>query len=269
MIGLGKQLFGGRGLHHAAQVHDHHTVGQMPHHAQIMADEQIGEIQFFSQRDEQVQYLRLDGYIECRNRFIADQEIGFHGERARDADTCALATGELMGEAARQRRIKPDALHHLGNVGRFVFAADQSVHHGRLADDVLHAVTGVQRGIRVLENHLHFELHGTLFRRRHRSDILAAPASFTACLRMQAHHHPAECGFSAARFADQPYDLAFAYRQVDPVDRVYRFLTQVRTQGSRQLAGHIEFFLEALGNLFQLQQRCAHAVSSAAVSICG
>ena len=47
--------------------------------------------------------LRICAWIEtssAAHRLIADQELGLHGQRARDADALALAAGELMRIAA-------------------------------------------------------------------------------------------------------------------------------------------------------------------------
>ena len=56
-----------------------------------MADEPVGESQFVAQAHEQVQHLRLDRYVERGHRFVADQQLRPHRERAGDADPGALA----------------------------------------------------------------------------------------------------------------------------------------------------------------------------------
>ena len=69
-----------------------------------------------AQVHEQVQHLRLDRDVERRHRFVAHQELGLDGQRARDADACALAARELVRVAAREARIEPDPLQQLRDV---------------------------------------------------------------------------------------------------------------------------------------------------------
>ncbi|MNL54267.1 hypothetical protein D3C87_1775860 [compost metagenome] len=59
-----EEQVGGRGFHHMAQIHHHHPVGDVVHHAQIVADEDVGEAELFLEVVEQIEHLRLDGDIE-------------------------------------------------------------------------------------------------------------------------------------------------------------------------------------------------------------
>ena len=123
-----------RRLHDAAEVHDHDAVGEVAHHAEVVADEEIGEAELLAQADEQVQHLRLDRDVERGDRLVADQEARLHRERAGDADAAALPAGELVREAPREARVEADALHDLGDVGIALARLDEAVHHRRLAD---------------------------------------------------------------------------------------------------------------------------------------
>ena len=76
------------------------AVGDMLDHAEIVADEQVGEVELPAQLHEQVEHLRLDRDVERGDRLVADQELGLHRERAGDADAGALAAGELVRIAA-------------------------------------------------------------------------------------------------------------------------------------------------------------------------
>ena len=76
----------------------------------------IGELEVAAQLHEQVEHLRLDRDVERRDRFVADQELRLHRERARDADAGALAAGELVRIAVAIARIEPDAAQHLVDI---------------------------------------------------------------------------------------------------------------------------------------------------------
>ena len=47
-------------LHHLAKIHHHDPIADVADHVQIVADEDIGQVEFRLQIDEQVQHLRLD-----------------------------------------------------------------------------------------------------------------------------------------------------------------------------------------------------------------
>src|SRR5690606_32631640 len=79
------------------------------HHAKVMADEQIGQIQVFAQIHEKVENLRLNGDVQCGNGLVADQHGRLDSECARDSDTLALPAAELVRIALSQRRIQPSA----------------------------------------------------------------------------------------------------------------------------------------------------------------
>ena len=51
-------------------------VAQVLDHAEVVADEQIGEAELAAQVHEQVEHLRLDRDVERRHRLVADQEAG-------------------------------------------------------------------------------------------------------------------------------------------------------------------------------------------------
>ena len=92
-----------RRLDHAAEVHHHDAVGEVTHHAEVMADEEIREPEALAQRHEKVQHLRLHRDVKRRDGFVADQQLGLDGERAGDADARALPARELVRVASRER----------------------------------------------------------------------------------------------------------------------------------------------------------------------
>ena len=61
-----------------------------------MGDEQIGDAPFPLDALQQVDDLCLDGYIQRRDRLIADDELGVKGQGTGNGDTLTLSAGELM-----------------------------------------------------------------------------------------------------------------------------------------------------------------------------
>ena len=132
----------------------------MAHHAQVMADEQVGQAERLAQLHEQVEHLGLDGHVERRHGLVADQKTGLDSQRPGNAHAGALAARELVGEAVGQGRIQAHAAQLLTHPLVALGAAHQAVHRGRLAHKLGNAQARVERGERVLEDHLHLQPGG-------------------------------------------------------------------------------------------------------------
>src|SRR6476659_2001145 len=254
VVGRGVDLRRGTRFHYAPQVHDHDPVGDVADHAQVVADEQVRELQLLAQPDEEVQHLRLDRDVEGRDRLVADQESWVHRERACDADAAALPPGELVREAAHEARVHADPLQRLRDEVGAARAGHEAVHHGRLAHDVEDAKPRVERGERILEHHLHRQALGP----RSAALVLGvgapAPQALAFAGLQDARDHAPERALAAARFAHQAHDLALAHRQAHAVDRMHRALRDVRAEPTRHAAGKVQLVLEALGDASQLEE---------------
>ena len=93
-------------------------------------------------------------HVERGHRLVADDHVGAQREGARDADALPLAAGELVRVAVHVVRVEADDLQellHAGAAAAFGVAVDRE----RLADDVADGHPRVQRGVRVLHDHLH------------------------------------------------------------------------------------------------------------------
>ena len=81
--------------------------------AQVVRDEEVGQMESLLQVLQQVDDLRLDRNVERGDRLVEHQEARLDGERARDADALALAAGELVRIALERLGAHPDALEQL------------------------------------------------------------------------------------------------------------------------------------------------------------
>ncbi len=134
-----------RHLDHPAQVHDDDPVGDVAHHAEIVADEQQRQAEIPPQVHEQVDDLRLDRHVEGRDALVADQEIGVHGQRAGDADALPLSAGELVRIAVGHCGVEADGREHPRNQRRDFGSRHQPVDARCLPHDCRHAQTGIER----------------------------------------------------------------------------------------------------------------------------
>ena len=94
--------------------------------------------------------------VERGDRLIADDELRVDGEGAGNADALPLAAGKFMGVVAGMLGVQADIVHQLKDLfPALFFVGVEMVDVQRLTDDVLDGHTRVERGIGVLEDHLH------------------------------------------------------------------------------------------------------------------
>ena len=93
MIGRCEQFLGWGRFHHSAQIHDVDSIGDVLDHAEVVADEEIGQRQILTEVHEQIENLCLNGDIERGHRLVADDALGLDREGPRDAD--AAGAGRL------------------------------------------------------------------------------------------------------------------------------------------------------------------------------
>jgi hypothetical protein len=95
MARVAKQRRGVRLLDHRAEVHDRHPGGDVLDDRQVVADEDVGQVEIPPQVQQQIQDLRLDRHVERGGRFVADHQVRLHDQCARDRHPLALSAGKL------------------------------------------------------------------------------------------------------------------------------------------------------------------------------
>ena len=96
MLRVGKERFGVTLLHHLALAHDIDAIGEAPHDAKVVGDEDDRHAELALQFGQEHQDLRLDGYVERRRRLVGDQDVGIVGQGHRDHDALALAARHFV-----------------------------------------------------------------------------------------------------------------------------------------------------------------------------
>ena len=125
------------GLHDPAAIHDGHALGELGDDRELMGHEDHGQVAVFGEIREQVEDLRLDGYIERADRLVRDEQLGLERERAGDGHALALATRQLARAALRIGAGEPDRVQQLlDECPRARAAVHQPVDPGRLGDRV-------------------------------------------------------------------------------------------------------------------------------------
>ena len=104
MSGCCQDLPGRCDFHQSTQIHHTDVIADVLHDRQIVRNEQQCDVPLALQANDEIQYLRLDGYIERRYGLISNQKLRIQRQRPGNADALALATGKLMGIAMRSLR---------------------------------------------------------------------------------------------------------------------------------------------------------------------
>ena len=144
-------------LDDAAEIHHPQPVRHVAHHRQVVADEQVGQAQPRLQVAHQVQDLRLHRHIERAGRFVADQELGL-ATTGRGRSRCAGAGRRRIraGISRRPPAVRPTCASSAPTRSRDRRRrAAEAEGADRLGDDVAHPPARVERGVRVLEDHVH------------------------------------------------------------------------------------------------------------------
>src|SRR4029077_12200648 len=128
------------------------------------------------------------------------------------------------------------------------------VNDQRLADDGADVHAWVQRGVRVLEDDLDVAAQGAQRLATQRAYVPAFKDDVARGRLDQAQHAAAGGRFAAAGFADQAERLAGINVEVDAIDRLHGAGLPLEQAGVDR---------ECLGEVFDLQQRRAHAASPA------
>ena len=89
-------------LHQPPEVEDGDPVGDVPHDAEVVRDEEVRHALLGLELDEQIEDRGLHGYVERRCRLVADDEPRIAGERARDGDAL-LEPARQLHRLLRQR----------------------------------------------------------------------------------------------------------------------------------------------------------------------
>ena len=199
-------------FHQISQIHDAHPVGYVPHHGQVVGNEQVGKAELLLKIAQHIDDLRLDGYIQSGDGFVQDQELRVDDQSPGNTDSLPLSPGKLMGIAVDGIRGK---VYHTEGVTAFFFhfclckpqlRCDQG-----FLQDLADGHPPVQRGIRILENHLHFPPCLPQLLLRPVGDILPVQKDLSVRGFIKPDDGPGNRGFSAAGFSHKSQRLPLPY----------------------------------------------------------
>ena len=187
---------------------------------QVMRNEQIRQVHLLLQVFQQVDDLRLDRYVQRGDRLVADDEFRIESERSCDADTLALAAGELMRIAVLVERLQAALVHDVVQIVVVLRLGHKIVFSDGFADDLADRHTRGQRGERILEDDLHLGTHIMHFLVGQIIDFLPVEQHIARRLIAgEAQDRTSGGRLAAAGLADQAHRLAALQVERDTVDR--------------------------------------------------
>ena len=83
-------------LYHTAQVHNAHLIGNMLDDGKVVRNEDVGQAELRLQFFQHIDNLRLNGYVERRYGFVANDKVGFQSKCTGNTNTLTLTAGELV-----------------------------------------------------------------------------------------------------------------------------------------------------------------------------
>ena len=96
MLRVVEDLGGQPALDQLPAVHDDRVVGELPHHGEVVADQDVGDGGLVADVGEQVQHLRLDGHVESGHRLVQDEDPRLGRQRPGDRDPLPLTAGQPL-----------------------------------------------------------------------------------------------------------------------------------------------------------------------------
>ena len=157
--------------------------------------------------------------VERRGDLVGDQHLRAHRERTRECHPLPLPAGEPAGQLAHDGRVEVDELEQLLDLAGAHRTRRAPPGAGGLGDRRAHGHAGIERGERVLEDHLHPPLQP--------ADVAGAPVPrrdpveqhLPAGDRDEPDDRLGEGGLARAGLPDQTDDRLLRHGEVGAVDR--------------------------------------------------
>ena len=177
-------------------------------HAEVVRDEDIAAAELVLQVHEEIEDLRLDRDIERRYRLVSDDDRRIHDHGAGDRNALALAAREHMRVAAQMLAAQTDQGQQRFDAFPPFGLGQAGIDQQRLTQGRFDAGARVERGIRVLEHHLHLLAQGLQLCRVGNGGINALQQQRARAGRLDQRQLPCQGRFAAARLTDHRQRLA-------------------------------------------------------------
>ena len=234
-----EHIIGRAVFHNAAAAHHGDIIRQIMHHAEVVRDENHGDSHIFHQIGEQVENLALDRDIECRDRFIRQQQSRARRYGAGNGDALTLAAGKLMRVLIHVLRAEPHALHELGHSILTTAAGERLALPQRLGQGGEDTEARVKRSIGVLEHHLEIQTAAAHLARRQGCEVCAIQHNAPTRHRLKLHDGPGKGRLTAAALAHQAKDAPTSDREAHIIHRAHHLTSGAPGIAHREMHTHM------------------------------
>jgi hypothetical protein len=208
-------------LDNAAEVHYCHTITYVAHYGKVMSYEKVGQSEPFLEFLQQIDNLRLYGYVESRYRFVADDQRRIAREGSGDVDPLSLSPGEFVGDTVLHLRVETDHLKKLRDSPPVLgLRVDRVVDLEWFTHHIARRLAGIKRTIRVLKHKLQIAAKRTYPSFRPSCDIVPLKEDLPSGGAIETEDATGHGRLATAAFADQTQGLAFLYFETDVVHRL-------------------------------------------------
>src|SRR5262249_36820954 len=102
-------------LYDRTEIHHGHAFADVLDDGQVVGNENISQPELQLQIFQQIDYLRLNGDVERRYRFVTNDQLGRNRQGASNSDALALTAGELMWVTPHVIGMEPHCFKELDN----------------------------------------------------------------------------------------------------------------------------------------------------------
>ena len=125
-----------------------------------MRNEDVSQPKPVLQIAQQVQDLRADRHVQCRDRLVADDELRLDRERPSNGDALALAAGEFVRVAAGKARLETNQTQQFLDAFATARGRHQVMQRQRFGQDLADGHARIERGIGILKDDLRIAAEG-------------------------------------------------------------------------------------------------------------
>src|SRR5437667_7093890 len=197
--------------------HDQDLVAERPDHAEVVADEHIGEAVARLELAQQVDELCLYRHVEGGGRLVEDEEARLEREGPGDRDPLPLAARELVRVAVAGLGVEPDLPEGPLDQRPLFGGRAEPVDAQPLPHDLPDRQGRGERAEWVLEDDLHLPPERPQHSRGKPFDLAAAELD-PAPAPEEPEQGEAEGRLAGAALADDPERVPLPYGQADAVD---------------------------------------------------
>ena len=212
-------------LDHQPLLHDENPVGDAPHDAEVMGDEQKPHAHLVFQILQQVEDLGLNGHVERRRRLVRDQDVGLVGQCHGDHHPLPLPPRKLVriGIHAAFGVVDADLLEQFQHPRPRRLTLQPLMQRQRFRQLLLDRVERVERGHRLLEDegdvvaaHVAQQL---VVGADHLLAVVGDRPAHLSAFAQQRHGRQCRDRLARAAFAHQRHRLATVHGKAHPAHR--------------------------------------------------